>query len=422
MLILLDLDGTLTDTAHENFKRYKDGLDDFAVSSIPLFNGAHEFIRQLVNDGHTPVIVSDSHPRYVNKIAAEVFNISAVSLTDKPNTDKTLKFIGENPSLKTQFLNKDACLMIGDSWLDIELGRRLGISTVLTGFYKASSVEERDGIGQSWKAVKMGPTFYATNYEDIQNIIKNPFLNLLAVEAVFQKVDSEKMVRFMYRKSTEGFIAFRCLARQEDGECDRFSRADKYYQIDNPDRSDEFLKTLAKGISNYLTRVERFPEYHWDYLSYVSDKKTTVPQNKMQEIFDMIISKTPKTKLFEWSEDVEGSLRNKANYKDRREFISRYLQINSSVELQGKNIIVVDDQFTSSATAWEICHQLRAKGVTNILFIALFYLIRPIVSKDCPNCGLPLKIKIKRVEGSKFYSCLPPKFGGNGCGHIENIN
>ena len=64
--------------------------------------------------------------------------------------------------------------MIGDSWLDIELGRRLNIATVLTQFYKATSIEERDGIGQDWKPIKMGATYYAETFDDIRLIIENP--------------------------------------------------------------------------------------------------------------------------------------------------------------------------------------------------------------------------------------------------------
>jgi hypothetical protein len=59
--------------------------------------------------------------------------------------------------------------------------------------------------------------------------------------------------------------------------------------------------------------------------------------------------------------------------------------------------------------------------VKNILFIALFYLILPIESKICPNCGQPMKIKIQRENGNRFYSCVPPQYNGNGCGHTENI-
>ena len=137
--------------------------------------------------------------------------------------------------------------MVGDSWLDIELGRRLNIRTVLTNFYKATSIEERDGIGQEWKPIKMGATYYAKTFDEVSQIVENPNKNLLALEAVFQGETSDNMVRFLTRYSNGNFIAFRCLARQEDGECDRFARADKYYQIDNPERTAEFNRRLSNA-------------------------------------------------------------------------------------------------------------------------------------------------------------------------------
>lgn len=421
MVILLDLDGTLTNTADEKYKLFKDGIRETILADIPIFNGAEEFVSLLKRQGHYPVIVSDSHPKYVNLIASEIFNIPAVSLTDKPNNTKTLNFINSIPEYRFLFENRDNFLMIGDSWLDIELGRRLKIRTVYTKFYQATNIEDRDGIGQSWKPIKMGPTYIARNFSELHDIIINPNKNLLAIEAIFQNEDSNNMVKFKYQKSPAGFLAFRCLARQEDGECDRFARGDKYYQIDNPDRSPDFLQQLAAGASNYLKKVRSFPEYKWDLLTYVSDKKTTLPPNKMEEIFNLIESDVPKMKIFEWSDQFDGRLRDRINYKERREFISKYLNVIDGVALNEKSIIVIDDQFTSSATAYEICHQLRGKGAQNILFIALFYLILSVESKPCPKCNKPLKVKIKRIDGSKFFSCLPAKFGGEGCGYIENI-
>jgi phosphoglycolate phosphatase-like HAD superfamily hydrolase len=421
MIVFLDLDGTLTDTAHERFKPFKDGLEETILNNIPVFNGAKQFILNLKNSGHKPIILSDSHPKYVNKIAQQIFQIPAISLTDKPNVEKTLYYINSNPELSPFIEDKDNFMIVGDSWLDIEIGRRLSIRTVLTQFYNASSIEERDGIGQDWKPIKMGPTYYAKNYEELYSIIQNPIGNLLAIEAIFQNQNSSKAVKFLHRPYSDGFATFRCLARQEDGECDKYAKADKYYQIDNPNRSDVFLNSLAKATSNYLDEVACYQNFHWDYFTYVSDKKTTTPPNKMKEIFDLVNTSFTKIKLFEWNENVIGKLRNQPNYEARRKFIANNLYIINEIELKGKRIIVLDDQFTSSATANEICSQLRNKGVKNILFIALFYLILPIESKVCPNCGKPLKIKIRKNDGNRFYSCLPQQFGGLGCGYTKNI-
>ncbi|MBX2967047.1 MAG: hypothetical protein KF845_12955 [Cyclobacteriaceae bacterium] len=421
MIILIDLDGTLTDTAHERFKPFKDGLQETVIENIPIFRGAKQFIINLINAGHKPIILSDSHPKYVNKIAQQIFQIPAISLTDKPNVEKTLNYINSNPEIAHLFTEKDNFMIVGDSWLDIEIGRRLNIRTVLTQFYQASSIEERDGIGQDWKPIKMGPTYYAKSFDELFNIIQRPIENLLAIEAIFHNQNSSKAVKFLHRPYSDGFATFRCLARQEDGECDKYARADKYYQIDNPNRSEAFLNSLAQATSNYLSEVASFQNLRWDYFTYVSDKKTTNPPNKMKEIFDLVNSPFPKIKLFEWNENVTGSLRNQPNYEARRSFIANNLHTVEGIELQNKNIIVLDDQFTSSATANEICTQLRNKGVKKILFIALFYLILPVVSKACPQCGKPLKIKIRRNDGNRFYSCLPAKFGGQGCGYTENI-
>ena len=84
------------------------------------------------------------------------------------------QFIQKSEPLAKAFQNKDQYIMIGDSWLDIELGRRLNIRTVLTNFYKASEIEERDGIGQECKPIKAGPTYYAKSFDELSDIIENP--------------------------------------------------------------------------------------------------------------------------------------------------------------------------------------------------------------------------------------------------------
>ncbi|MDI1324871.1 MAG: HAD family hydrolase [Algoriphagus sp.] len=421
MVILLDLDGTLTDTAYSKYKELKDGKIETQTLKIPLIPGAIEFVNELKRLGHRPIIVSDSHPNYVRPIAKNLFGIEQINLTDKPNTTKTIDHLEANEELFTLFQNKDNFLMVGDSFLDIELGRRLNVRTVLTKFYSTDDVEERDGIGDDWKPLKMGPTYYAKTYADVLEIIREPLKNLLAVEAAFQGEKTGKAVRFKDFNGKDGIMAFRCLARQEGGEIDKYSKGDKYYQIENPLRGKDFLETLSLGVSNYLDEIDRYQKFKWDYFTYVSDKITTQPPNKMKEIFDLVESKHPKIKLFEWRPDVKGSLRNQPNYEERRKFIDFNLSLLDGIDYKGKNIIILDDQFTTSATAYSISTKLRAAGAKNILFIALFYLVSQVHSMDCPICKKPMAIKINRKDGNKFYSCTPPRYKGEGCGNIINI-
>lgn len=87
MLIFVDLDGTLTDTTHPSWAPFRDGQAEVDVSRVHLFFGAMDFIRDFRNSGHTIILVSDSHPRYVNKFKA-LFGLEGIELADKPNTVK----------------------------------------------------------------------------------------------------------------------------------------------------------------------------------------------------------------------------------------------------------------------------------------------------------------------------------------------
>ena len=160
--LLIDLDGTLTDTAHEKFKPFKDGLEDTDIKNIPVIKGAIEFIETLKKQGHKPVIISDSHPKYVKVIVESLFKTPYLSLADKPNPTKTKNYInqifGQNDSSWTTYV-------IGDTWLDIELGRALNFPTILATLYTASSIEIRDGIGQDLRPLKSGPTYYASKFQ-----------------------------------------------------------------------------------------------------------------------------------------------------------------------------------------------------------------------------------------------------------------
>ena len=96
--------------------------------------------------------------------------------------------------------------------------------------------------------------------------------------------------------------------------------------------------------------------------------------------------------------------------------------IESQSELKDKNVIIIDDQNTTGGTAFAITNLLRAKGVKNILFVTLFYLISNVENeKLCPRCQRRLKLKIRRADGNKFLSCVTPQYGGDGCGYTENI-
>lgn len=438
MLIILDLDGTITNTVHPSWKPYKDGQQDYPVAQIPLFIGAKEFISSRKHKGDSLVIASDSHPRYVNPIA-EMLGIEALSLADKPNNKKILEFLDSRPQYKQMVVEGD-CLMVGDTKLDIELGRRIGALTCWILPYQITDEikDERDGIGDEMASKKMGPTFAVKTFTELERIINSPLNNLYSIESSFAGGKSLSAIRISDNRFTDGsYACIRCLARQEQGACDKYARADKYYLISNPNRTEDFLQSLANGISTYINQPAIMNQ-GWDYFTYLTDKASTVPANKTKAIFDLVSTSITKCELLKWNDSTQGSLRNRNLYNERKAFLKQFLtvsvpkekvidlfgeEIEQPISIQGKNIIVLDDQLTTGATAWHVIHKLKGKKAKNILFIAMFQMILAVNNNNviCPICGKPMIMKIRRSDGHKFYSCTPPEYRGDGCGFIIDI-
>ena len=90
MLILIDLDGTILNSVHPTWKTYKDGqgdcrIDDY-LDRLPFFPGAKEFLQKQKEMGNTVLVVSDSHPRFVDPICKYI-DCDSVSLAGKPNKE-----------------------------------------------------------------------------------------------------------------------------------------------------------------------------------------------------------------------------------------------------------------------------------------------------------------------------------------------
>lgn len=170
----------------------------------------------------------------------------------------------------------------------------------------------------------------------------------------------------------------------------------------------------------------------------MTDKASTVPANKMKAIFDLVSTSIPKIELLKWKDNTQGSLRNRNLYNERKAFLEQFLMVSlpkkevtdlfgkeseQPVSIQGRNIIVLDDQLTTGATAWYVIHKLKEKGAKNVLFVAMFQMILAVNNNDviCPRCGKPMVMKIRRSDGHRFYSCTPPEYSGSGCGLIVDI-
>jgi Predicted phosphatases len=441
MLLLIDLDGTLINTVHPTWRPYKDGQDGFLIepylNQLPFFLGAKKFLTSRKSKGDKIVVISDSHFRYVNPIC-DMLDVERISLADKPNTKKLKEFLDGHPDYKQEVDNGD-CFVIGDTRLDIELGRQIGAMTIWFLPYQITEEikDERDGIGEEMLSKKYGPTYDVKTFNEMERIIDAPLSYLYSIEATFADSVSYRAVKLNFNRYKDGsYACIRCLARQEQGACDKYARADKYYIMSNPQRTQEFIRTLAEGISNYINQPALVAE-GWDYFTYLTDKSSTTPPNKMMDIFDLVETSVPKVQLLKWADNVHGSLREQNLYNDRQTFLQNYLSVDCPTEtsidmfgqeqqttlsISGKNIIVLDDQLTTAATAWHVIRKLKEKGARNVLFVAMFQMTLSVNNgMICPICGKPMLIKIRRTDGHRFYSCTPPEYRGDGCGFIQDI-
>lgn len=420
MLILIDLDGVLTDTAEPEYKKYKDGTESFDINIIPVIDGAIDFIERLKKRSGTQIaVISDSHPRYVQPIVAEFFNIPFLALADKPNISKTKTFIKNTFGEISNFCRRT--IMIGDSWLDIELARGLEIPSIYTKLYKFKSIDIRDGLGDHDRSMKSGPTFEVNTFEDIDTILLQPKKKLLCLEAFFnneQSFTSRQLSSVEVCGKTKTIIS---LGRQQLGSCDRFGLINQYNEFQKPNRRVENIRTLTDGLNFFLSNFLIFRDLSDPILTYIPEKTTTTNPRKMVEVWDKLDSVKSKMKLFEWVENTYSSIRNMAHRNVRQRFLETHLSAVTE-SLLGRDVIVLDDQITTGATAETAIKKLWEKGANNIFFVTFFYLINLVVTdKICPNCGKFFQIKVRKSDGTRFLSCLPPKYGGKGCGTNQNL-
>lgn len=416
--ILFDLDGTLTDTMHSRFKPYRDGQGTISMSEVAVFPGAKEVVNRLKADGNQVFIVSDSHPKFVQPIAKQIFGLEALSLAYKPSVDKTKQFIEEKSILKLSNA-RSRIFMIGDTTLDIHTARKLGIPSV-------HMIHESNYQPENWASVqKSGPTYSCKSFDKLFHIITEPLHNLLVLEG--QEFSTQckgeiKIGEVDYKVSAGKRLYKIALARQETGPCDRFGKAKWYFQFSRENRTQEFLKDLASGVARYIDYFHYSREITFDILSFVPDKRSTKPPKKMEIFTELVDCGLPIQNLMKWKDNVEGSIRHRPQRRDRIRFVKDFVEPKDGIDIRGKNIIVIDDQITTGATAEAIGELLQKKGANHILFIALFQMIEELsTGKKCNRCGKEMSIRMRRSDGNKFYSCIPERYGGVGCGNTQNI-
>jgi len=420
--ILLDLDGTLVDTNASRYDGIKYGRDrSFSLNDIPVIAGAREFIEAVKSRGHSVTILSDSHGAYVGAVSENIFGAPWLALTDKPNTAKLRVYLESNFGFPSRSVAEEF-LLVGDTRLDIQLARGLAIPSAL--LFRGTDDVPHDPYHNeeaSWARRCMeGATYNCRSFDELLGVIEMPAKHRLVLE---DRMGTAAARMFNGRNLNDGHTLIRGLGRQQQGPCDAYGAIGRYYKFGSEGRTEAFLAGVARDVSRYLhDEVMAHDFVRWDMITCVADKTTTKPPRKMAKLLHALEVALPKEELFVWSPDVTGSIRQEKKRAGRMGFIKRFVRLESALDLKGKNIIVVDDQYTTGATAMSHVDMLLEAGVRNILFVALFYLTEEVpVEKMCPRCGKPTRIKYQKTDGKPFYSCVPPAYNGTGCGWMGNM-
>lgn len=417
--VFLDLDGTIVDTNDSRWDEIKYGKQFFDPRIVPLTIFALKIIHFLNESKIDAWIVSDSAESYVSKMAAHLgFGKKYLSNCQKPNTQKFCSKFCSIFSISPNDNNfgKDF-IFIGDTSLDIHMARRLGMPSILVdnlyksqGFYKKSN---------------MGSTYICRTPEDVIEVLKNPELKRLPLESSLGSTSST--LNFNVLQDGRRII-FKGLARQLRGAGDWISALYFYNKIHSENPDEDFIKKLAEKLSTWVGSVvnDLDNKYNWSIITWTPDKETTKPKNKMKNLVARVESKALITQIFKWKDDVDGSVRRISTEIDRTIFLDKYLYLDPDTKnlISGKDIIVIDDQYTTGATAKKISNELISAGARNVLFVALFYITDDVPPGIiCPVCNLEVMIKTNKKKGNQFYSCAPRIYGNtvDGCGWTKNI-
>ncbi|SHF02041.1 hypothetical protein SAMN05444279_11463 [Ruegeria intermedia] len=422
MHILLDLDGTLVKTTASKYDDIKYGRNRcFSLDEIPIVEGAREFVEAAKKRGHSVTIVSDSHDAYVGPVSEKIFDAPWLALADKPNTAKLRSYLERRFGFPSSAIAEEF-LVVGDTGLNIQLARGLSIPSVLLlpGPGDIPYDPYYDGLA-SWARLCMeGATYNCRSFRELLRVIETPAKHRLVLE---DKQGNAAVRMFTARNLNDGYTLIRCIGRQQQGPCDAYGAIERYYKFGSEDRTENFLGEVVRDVSRYLNdEVMAHDAIRWDIITCVADKATTKPPRKMAKLLHELNVDLQKNELFVWSPEVTGSIRQEKHRAGRMGFIKRFVRLESEIDLRGKSVIVVDDQFTTGATAMSHVDMLLEAGVRNVLFLALFYLTNEVpVEKSCPRCGKIARIKYRKRDGSPFYNCVPPEYNGNGCGWMGNI-
>lgn len=106
------------------------------------------------------------------------------------------------------------------------------------------------------------------------------------------------------------------------------------------------------------------------------------------------------------------------NAQQRRENVRGKFALNSTIDVKGKIVVVIDDVFTTGSSILECTKILLDGGAKKVVPLCLsFHVFPPAIATDkeipCPKCKNPMVVRIRKSDGAPFFSCS--KYHDAGC-------
>ena len=159
---LLPMTDEMGDRCAETYRRLFN--ENNAVYTVPAFPNVLETLHQLHEQGYTLTIASSRSNRslmefvndmHLNKVIPYVLGAEDVACA-KPHPDPVLQ------TLESFNCKPEDALVVGDTWYDIEMGRRAGVRTCGVTY----------GNGSREELVNAGADYLIDDFGELMNVIK----------------------------------------------------------------------------------------------------------------------------------------------------------------------------------------------------------------------------------------------------------
>lgn len=181
---------------------------------------------------------------------------------------------------------------------------------------------------------------------------------------------------------------------------------------------DEKEGAYASLIPNMNKMIAELDKTNVDYITSVPCKPSK--NNRFEPIFyddEKLISKKTELNLLRCTRDYD-TQKNYKTKQDKARNVKGVFEVNDSIDVEGKTILIIDDILTTGSTALECASVLYDKGAKNVILLPFgvtqdTYDTMPKVPK-IENAGETYKLRFTKSDGKPFWVA--------GKGNFENYD